>query len=207
MTIIWPRTSTFGQGQTAIASPTLVRWWQTMARWNCHTKGRLFLPTWQGAGTNPKNNYVLRANRQYMNIKVISILWYFYLEFSISVWLIFFRQRTSLTLVARKWFLPSKVYPSASTNWTLPSLQFISPSEGCVVDTYMRTDCPGATTLVLLFVPCVSRIVLFVTFLPFAFRFVPYVPFVSFVPFILFLRTTHIEKLYRLYRLCRLYQY
>ena len=55
--IIWPGTPTFEPGQTSIAYPTLVHWWQTMARWNRDTKGRLFLSIWQGTG-GPFQSYV-----------------------------------------------------------------------------------------------------------------------------------------------------
>ena len=39
---IRPRTPSFCSGQSSLAPPILIRWWQTMARWNRDTKGSLF---------------------------------------------------------------------------------------------------------------------------------------------------------------------
>ena len=38
-----------------------------MARWNYLTKRESFLPIWHGAGTITKNNFLLRANKQYVD--------------------------------------------------------------------------------------------------------------------------------------------
>ena len=69
MTIIRPLTPTFGLGQTSIALQILVHWWQMTACWNCFTEA--FFAILQGAETNIKNNYLLRANRQYCASRII----------------------------------------------------------------------------------------------------------------------------------------
>ena len=57
MTIIRPLPPTFGLGQTSIASPILVRWWQMMARWNRLIKGS-FLPPGRGQKQIEKRLFV-----------------------------------------------------------------------------------------------------------------------------------------------------
>ena len=58
----------FWPGQPPLAPPMLVRRYWTMVRWNCDTKGSSFFAILKGAGTITKNNYVLRANRQYSTL-------------------------------------------------------------------------------------------------------------------------------------------
>ena len=70
MTIIWPLTSTFGLGQISITLLILIRWRQTIARWNCLSKADLIWAFKQGANTITRNNYLLRANRQYVEFVV-----------------------------------------------------------------------------------------------------------------------------------------
>ena len=55
---------TFGIGQSSISLPILIRWRQTIARWNCLGKMICFGPSGRGQTHLQKNNYMLRANRQ-----------------------------------------------------------------------------------------------------------------------------------------------
>ena len=62
--IIWPRTPSLWPGQSSLAPPMLVRWWQTVARWNRDTKGSLFLIIWQGLRRLTKIKYVSVKDKQ-----------------------------------------------------------------------------------------------------------------------------------------------
>ena len=73
MNIIRPKTPSFRPGQPYLAPPMLVCWWQTMARWNYDTKISSLLAIYQGSGTITKNDYVLKATRQYQHHCCVSL--------------------------------------------------------------------------------------------------------------------------------------
>ena len=72
--IIWPITPRFCPGQSSLAPPILVRWWQTMTRWNCDTKGRSFLPSMNNLAVFrgiTKNNNLAQGKQTVCSISTI----------------------------------------------------------------------------------------------------------------------------------------